>query len=141
MEHLVKTAVLFRAAQLYAHHAHNHVQGKTFHEDHDFFGGLYPAYEAAYDGCIERCLSLQGKPINTISLASDAVDILSDLPSMPGDCNNGFYTGVLHLEKAICTYIESCTKTPMSEGTRQMLGNLADESEVRQYKIKQRLKG
>jgi hypothetical protein len=28
----------------------------------------------------------------------------------------------------------------LSEGTKQMLGNLADDSEVRQYKLMQRIK-
>ena len=140
MDHLLKTAALLRGGQLYAHHAHNHTKGITFGPDHDFFGDLYPVYEAGYDGCIERYIGLTGKPVDTLKLAADALDVVSDLPREPGDSNRSFYEGVLHVEKALCGYIQSCIKAPMSEGTKQMLGTLADESEVRQYKIKQRLK-
>lgn len=140
MEHLVKVAVLLRAGQLYAHHAHNNVRGKVFHEDHSFFGGLYPAYESAYDGCVERYIGLSGQPFDSIKAGHDALDLLSDLPRDPGECNRNLYIGVLHIEKALCKYIESCVKSGgLTEGSRQMLGNLADESEVRQYKIKSRL--
>lgn len=141
MDHLIKVAVLLRAGQLYAHHCHNNVRGKLFHADHDFFGELYPVYEAGYDGCVERYIGLTGQPFDGIKVGHDALDLLSDLPRDAGDCNKNFYVGVLHIEKALCKYIESCTKSgAMSEGTRQMLGTLADESEVRQYKISSRLK-
>lgn len=141
MEHLVKVATLLRAGQLYAHHAHNHTKGILFFPDHEFFGELYPTYETAYDGCVERYIGTCDKSLDTIRLGHDALDLLSDLPRECGEHNKNFYMGVLHIEKALCKYIESCIKTPMSEGTKQMLGTLADESEVRQYKIKQRLKG
>lgn len=142
MDHLIKVATLLRSAQLYAHHAHNNVRGLLFHSDHDFFGELYPVYETAYDGCVERYIGLCDKPLDTIKLGHDALDLLTDLPKDGGEHNKGFYTGVLHIEKALCKYIESCVKVSnMSEGTKQMLGTLADESESRQYKIKARLKG
>jgi DNA-binding ferritin-like protein len=141
MDHLVKAAILLRAGQLYAHHCHNNVRGSLFHSDHKFFGNLYPKYESAYDTCVERYIGLTNKALDTLQLGCDAMDLLSDLPKDGGENNHAFYQGVLHIEQALCKYIESCTKAPMSEGTRQMLGNLADESEVRQYKIKQRLKG
>lgn len=141
MEHLIKVAALLRAGQFYAHHAHNNVKGNEFFPDHEFFGELYPAYESAYDGCVERYIGLLGKSVDTLQISNDAIELLTDLPKDSGDCNKGFYTGVYHIEKALCSYIESCVKAAqMSEGTRQMLGNLADMSEVRQYKIKQRLK-
>jgi len=142
VEHLIKVAALFRAGQFYAHHAHNNVKGILFHSDHEFFGELYPTYEAAYDGCVERYIGTCGKPVDSLRLAGDSLDLLTDLPIECGENNHAFYQGILHVERAICTYIESCGKAAgMTEGTRQMLGNLADESEVRQYKIKQRLKG
>lgn len=140
MDHLIKVAVILRAGQLYAHHAHNNTKGMTFNQDHDFFGELYPTYEGAYDGCIERYIGLTGKPVDTINLGCDALDLLTDLPKECGDNNHNFYQGVLHIETALCKYIQSCIKAPMSEGTKQMLGDVADKSEMRQYKIKQRLK-
>lgn len=139
MEHLIKVAVLLRAGQLYAHHAHNNVKGPTFHQDHDFFGELYPAYEAGYDGCVERYIGLCGQPFDGIKVGHDALDLLSDLPRDAGEGNSHFYNSVLHIEKALCKYIEGCIKSGLTEGSRQMLGTLADESEVRQYKIKSRL--
>lgn len=140
MDHLLKAATLLRAGQFYAHHAHNNVKGLTFSQDHDFFGELYPVYEKGYDGCVERYIGLCGKPIDGIKLVCDGAELVSDLPKDGGSDNRAFYQGILHIEKALCSFIQDCIKSPMSEGTKQMLGTLADESEVRQYKIKQRLK-
>lgn len=137
---LLKLATLFRSAQLYAHHCHNLVKGNHFFTDHDFFGELYPLYEKAYDGCVERYLGLGNPSIDTIELAKGSLDMISDFPKEGGECNRVFYQAILKIEKGLVACIEDCIREKMSEGTRQMIGTLADESEMRQYKIRQRLK-
>lgn len=140
MDHLLKIATLLRAGQVYAHHAHNNAKSANFFPDHEFFGGLYPVYETGYDGCVERYIGLTGKPIDGVKLVCDGAELAEDLPKDGGSDNKAFYQGILHIEKALCAYVQDCIKSPMSEGTKQMLGTLVDESEIRQYKIRQRMK-
>ena len=131
MQHL---AILFRTMQLFSHNAHNLAKGSTFFQDHEFLGELYPVYESAYDCIVERILGLGGDIdlVDTARQAASGVDMI--------DATRPF-SSVLEAEKLVCSAIEDLIKTSeMSEGTRQMLGNLCDESEVRQYKIGRRIK-
>ena len=140
MNVLLKIATMLRAGQLYAHHAHNNVKGSTFFTDHSFFGELYPTYETAYDGCIERYMGTGDCKADTIAVSKEAIDLIEDFPKEGGEGNRAFYQALLRFESTLCSMCEKAVTLPMSEGTKQMVGNLADESEVRQYKMKQRLK-
>lgn len=138
---LDKLATGLRALQLYAHHAHNNCAGKSFFPDHEFFGEVYGAAEADYDSVIERMIGSMGKPVDTLSMVSEAAKLTLQCSKDPGECNENFYKGILKLELAICVYVDKlCTSTQMPEGTRQLIGNIADKSMARQYKIRQRLK-
>jgi hypothetical protein len=44
------------------------------------------------------------------------------------------------MEQELCKKISMTIAAGVSPGTEQLLGNLCDFSEVRQYKIKQRIK-
>lgn len=127
-------ATYFRFMQLYAHNSHNLVTGPTFFEDHEYLGELYPAYEAAYDSLIERMIGL-GKPVDLVSINRDAVKTLAEAGAH-GDALRVF-EDILHFEKFVCHEIEKILPE-YSEGTKQMLGNICDQSEMRQYKLKQR---
>ncbi len=130
-----KLAADFRFMQLYAHNSHNLVKGKTFFEDHSFLGDLYKTYESAYDSIIERMMGLGLKPdlnkINKISFHTLEAINLSENPEE-------IFKAILAYEKYICKTIEKMVQD-YSEGTKQMLGTLADESEMRQYKLNQRV--
>lgn len=128
-------AILLRYLQLYAHQAHNLISGPTFFQDHEFLGELYPAYEEDYDAVIERSIGL-GKPINIQEVNQSAA---SSLPADKGMNPKICFSSILSVEENLCRFIEKIVKG-YSEGTKQMLGNIADKSEVRQYKLKQRLK-
>lgn len=128
-------AIVLRAAQFYAHHAHNIAKGATFFEDHEYFGELYSAYEGAYDGVIERIIGLGGSPdINQIGM--QAMKMSSGHQSTG---NRECFEYLLEFEETIC---EMCKKfnEGASLGTQNFIQGLADQSEMRQYKIKQRLK-
>ena len=136
-----KAAVQLRALQLYAHHAHNNCQGATFLQDHGLFGDTYSAAESDYDDVVERIIGMSSKTVDTLAIAEQAVKIASSMPKDGGDCNCAFLASVLRLEVSICAIIEKCVAgSGYPEGTKQLLGGIADKSMVRQYKLKQRMK-
>lgn len=138
---LEKLATTLRALQLYAHHAHNNCTGKSFFQDHKFFGKVYSAAEDDYDSVIERIIGSTGNPVDTISIATEAAKLALQCGRDPGDCNVNFYQGTLRLELAVCIYVDKvCAANQLPEGTRQLIGDIADRSMSRQYKIRQRLK-
>ena len=129
-------ATLFRAAQLCSHEKHNTVQGPTFFEDHEYLGELYGTYEEAYDSVIERMIGLgekcdiSGGNIQAADLAKWFCD-LEPIDKWP----NIF----LEIETRVQKEVDSCCKGA-SSGTINFLQGLADESEQRVYKLKQRAK-
>jgi len=138
-----KIATYLRFLQLYAHICHNLVSGPTFFADHEFLGELYPAYEGEYDSVVERMIGLGMKP-NLFAITKDAAAMLDRV----GNKNiNEAFKNLLKIEKLLCDVIEKeVTPSPMAhphtnmkQGTIQMLGNIADASEVRQYKMNQRI--
>lgn len=130
-----KIAFILRYLQLYAHQAHNLVKGQTFFQDHDFLGELYPVYEAEYDSVVERSIGL-GKPVNI-----QKVNILAakELPLDSSLNNMKCFQSILESEKYLCSQIEQSIKGA-SQGTIQLLGDIADKSEMRQYKLQQRIR-
>lgn len=125
----------FRALQMFAHRAHNKVKGATFGEDHEFFGELYPAYETAYDSLVERTIGLE-KPVN-ITKINKAAAQMSDVAPASTDRTN-FLKIILAGEKDLCSMIAK-ENDKASLGTQNLLQQLCDDSEARQYQIKQRL--
>jgi DNA-binding ferritin-like protein len=129
-------ATLFRAAQLTAHEKHNIVQGPTFFEDHKFLGKLYPEYETAYDGIIERMIGLGESPdISGGNIkAADLAKWLCDLEPL-----DKWPKIFLEVEARIQKEVDECCKGA-SSGTINFLQGLADQSEQRTYKLGQRAK-
>jgi DNA-binding ferritin-like protein len=131
------TATILRTMQLVAHNYHNLIAGQNFFADHEFLGELYPAYESAYDSVIERCIGLHDygqKEIDIVSL--EARNNSAELPySSAAQC----FQNLLSAEKVLCaTIVEDMQKA--TEGTKNLLAQLADDSEVRQYKLQRRIK-
>jgi len=132
----MELATLLRFMQLYTHNAHNLLGGPTFFQDHEFLGELYPVYETDYDNVVERVIGA-GKSIDLIKTQVDAVSELQKY----GPCKSyqQCFQQLLSYEKLLCSNIEQM-KNKMSQGTLNLLADIADRSEMRQYKIKQRLK-
>lgn len=126
-------ASLLRYMQFYAHMAHNLLGGETFFQDHSFLGELYEAYEGEYDDVIERLIGLEEDP-DLIQIHKDAVEQL-EKPESYKIC----FKELLKCEEEICKMIEEIVKDS-SQGTMQLIGDIANKSEMRQYKLKQRLK-
>lgn len=124
---------LLRYMQFYAHMAHNLVGGATFLSDHEFLAELYATYETAYDAVIERMIGL-GEPINLVEVQKKAVAELT----APESFEKAFKE-LLSCEEDLCKALDKIAKDA-SLGTNNMLSDMADKSEMRQYKLKQRIK-
>lgn len=124
---------LLRYLQFYSHISHNVLGGETFFQDHSFLGELYSTYEDEYDSVVERLIGL-GKKVDFPKIHKDAVKDLS-APKSYDEC----FKSILLSEEELCDSIEEYVKDA-SQGTIQLLGDIANRSEMRQYKLKQRLK-
>ena len=139
---MLELAILFRAAQLFTHSAHNLCARIVFHQDHAFFADSYSAYEDAYDSIIERIIGLYGEDsVELNRIMSEVALKLKNCPSTGVKENKVFYEQQLKFEQEICQLVESICKNPKaSQGVIQTIGTLGEQSEIRQYKIKQRIK-
>lgn len=126
--------VLLRKMQFYAHIAHNILGGSTFFQDHEFLGALYAEYENDYDSLVERAIGLD-EEVDLISVHKDAVQGLQS----PSDYKSCFKE-LLKYEKELCLLCEEVAEDS-TLGTNNLIAAIADKSELRQYKMKQRLKG
>lgn len=135
-------ASIYRFLQLFAHAAHNLTAGCSFMQDHEFFGSLYGTYEEAYDSLVERLVGL-GKlegAKDRLAIDAKAAAILAKVDTEELDEAEDWYDILLEMEKEICAKIEKLAEGKVSQGTLNLLAQLADDSEVRQYKISQRIK-
>lgn len=128
-------AIILRASQLYAHMAHNFTTGCNFFQDHAAFGSFYEEYEKDYDDVVERMIGLTGD-CDIVSITKGACDIAERVKFTE---TKHAYGVLLATEKSLC---EACTaeNKKATLGTQNLLQGIADRSEVRQYKIQQRLK-
>lgn len=134
-------AGLLRGMQLFSHNAHNLVARSPFHSDHEFFGDVYASLENDYDDVIERMLGLYGEDsVDFSGIVSKAHNVSTSSPSKNMKENTSFYSHLLVLEKELCSLIEQVCSQNCSIGCQQLLGDIANRSEMRQYKIKQRIK-
>ena len=133
--------VLLRSMQLFAHAAHNLVNGPSFAPDHAFFGDAYTQHETDFDDLVERIIGKYGEQhVQFAEITMQAAKALSSMDVSAQVSNEEFLQQQLAHEQQMCSMIDSlCAAKGVSEGTKQMLGNMADLSEVRQYKLKQRL--
>lgn len=132
--------VHLRAMQLFYHNAHNLAKGQMFFADHEQFADFYAAIEKDYDSVVERALPSMGDQILDMKqLLNDIYKIIKDSPSFNASSNSVFFNYAMQMEKEL---IKLCEKEipGKSQGTVQLLGNICDFSEARQYLISRRLK-
>lgn len=127
---LGKIALAFRVMQLYAHNAHNECKGKTFFQDHAFLSDLYGAYTEIYDSLVERMLGRE-IPIDLTELQDAAGDLVPD--------KDDYFPVLLGMEREAIRLCEEHIRGETSQGTINLLAGIADSSEVRVYKLRQRL--
>jgi DNA-binding ferritin-like protein len=134
---LAEVAGAYRAAQFIAHNFHNLVKGPTFLEDHEFLGELYGEYEEAYDGCIERIIAFTGAA-DVTGITTKACAAAAQI-NPNGKSSSDMFTIILGLERGFCALIKAAVPD-CTDGTQNFLQGLADESEMRQYKISQKIR-
>jgi DNA-binding ferritin-like protein len=139
---MLEIAVSFRAMQLFAHHAHNLCARLAFHQDHEFFAEAYGFAEKSYDNIIERIIGTKGEEgLDIKNILKGVYSKLDKAPSIGVKENKIFYMFLLEqFKNANKELNDLCKKPEISEGTRQLLGGIADEVEVFVYKIQQRIK-
>jgi len=135
-------ASILRFLQLFAHAGHNLTSGCTFNQDHAFFGELYGAYEEAFDDLVERLIGLgELKSVaDRLAIDTKAAGILGKTDSEELTCPEDWFEILLEMEQEVCAKIEKLAGGKVSQGTLNLLAQLADDSEKRQYKLAQRVK-
>jgi len=132
-------AILLKSLNVYSHNAHNLCKGSLFFADHAFLNDVYSQADGHYDDVVERMIGL-GQTPDLVKINLMAVDAIKSHPQNPPE-NKVYFQVILSQCEAMCQHIEQLVKTPgMYEGTRQMIGNIADELEMLKYKLKQRTK-
>lgn len=137
---MLKFAILLRAMQMFTHSAHNLCKGATFHEDHSFFGDVYGKAESWYDSVVERIIGLgYEEQVNLQSILSGVVQELSGAPSTDKSVTDFYLFLALQLDEASKMCSQICKHPDATEGTKQLIGGIADELEVLEYKVQRRL--
>jgi DNA-binding ferritin-like protein len=132
---------LLRAMNIYSQSAHHLVKGTPFHSDHAFFGDTYDALIGAYDSVAERIVGLYGEePLKLDVVMSMAMNKIADAPSIGVMDNKVFYEYQERLESRLRDLVAKIIATGVSPGVEQLIGEIANQSEIRSYKIKQRMK-
>ena len=128
-------AALLRAMQLYAHAAHNVAsKGKTFFEDHEEFSDYYDEYTKHYDEVVERIIGLTGT-CDIQGITKAACDTMGEAKL---DTPEKAFSVLMASEKSLCKLAAEANKTA-TLGTQDLLQKIANGSEVRQYRISQKL--
>lgn len=131
-------ATLYRAAQFYAHAAHNFAKGATFYQDHEALGELYGAYEEAYDSIVERMIG-NGEPFSIQQILTNATAEANKYADPSTFSQVTSFQVLQGMEQRIRASIDIQIGA-QTQGTQNLLAQLADDSEMRSYKIGQRLK-
>jgi DNA-binding ferritin-like protein len=139
---MLELASNLRALQFYAHHAHHIVARVVFNQDHEILSEIYTKADSDYDNVIERFIGLNGDvSLNEHQVLSVAVSKIAALPMKDVKENKELLKTCLDLIKEINSKIEILCKDPKTtQGTIQMIGDIADKNEVLCYKLSQRLK-
>lgn len=121
----------------FARRAHHDTQGPTFFEDHETFGDLYQAYDAAYDSVVERIIGLG----NNIDLSKLAIDAATKAAFHPNEHSpEKLFADLLSGEKNLCAVCTADMMKPgTTEGTKNLLAQLCDDSEKRQFLVQKRI--
>lgn len=133
MHALLELAACYRAAQLYAHTAHHLAKGPTFDQDHKFFGGLYPAYEEAFDDLCEEALGRK-LPYSPAEIMQAVTKRL--IPTFKDASREKFFERLMGFEKEFQHEIaEMMQEKGLPDSTQNLIQGLATQSGKRFYMI------
>jgi DNA-binding ferritin-like protein len=103
---------------------------------------IYNAAESDYDAVAERIIGTMGEEqLPSLSEQMKAVFAkVNTLPLVGVKENSVMFETILQLEKEICAAVTAAVASGVSEGTKQLIGDICNRLEVEQYKISRRLK-
>ena len=134
----IKAIIAARVLQLYYHYCHNLVTGPTFLQDHEMFGGFYASVENDYDALVEYLIATLGnKAIETKAVNQLLMKQLTAIQVESMSAEDMFSKG-LELEDELYSAIR-ILDAKGSIGVKNLIGDIAQKSDVRQYKVQQRL--
>lgn len=135
----MRTITSARILQLYYHNCHHLTSGESFFADHGFFNDSYLQLEEHYDRLSEYFICLfGGKAFETKILINVVNETLSKYEVEEFSCEKMFQVA-LELETKFYKELESVNKKA-SIGLANTIGDIAEQADVRMYKIKQRNK-
>ena len=139
---MLQLVILFRAIQVASHSAHLLCARTVFFQDHEFFGEVYGKAEGWFDSISERMIGLgQEEQLKLQPLMVAVSQKLAMAPSVGVKENKEFFVFLQSQAEEACKIIDSlCKSGQLSEGTKQLIGGIADELEVLKYKISRRIK-
>ena len=128
-----------RVMNLYYHHLHNVASGVAFEGDHEMMLEFYEAMDDAYDSLIERHMGLGGSmsKVDFLKIIDNAEEVLEQMPE-----SEDYQAHLAHAQSLESDFRKLLEEASMSAsgGTKNLLEGLMDASEVRSYKLNQRLK-
>ena len=129
---------LSRMMNLYYHYLHSVSNGLSFSSDHELMAEFYAAVDVDYDSLVERRMGLGGSmgKSELLDIITEAHVALEQIPE--GADMNAHLKYALQLEQLYRAEL-SLACEGASKGTENLLAAMADASEVRSYKINQRL--
>ena len=140
MHPLAQLAALFRYLQLFTHAAHHLTLGTAFLADHPWLGEIYDEFSEAHDKCVERMLGL-GLEVDLKTITAEAARMYAESGIVDGTFDPGMFSTILEGDRQARDLIEQIFGAEgFTQGTLNMVAGLADESEVRAYKLTRRLK-
>lgn len=132
---LAKLLIGLRMMQLYYHNCHHLCKGQSFLSDHNLFGDFYQQMETDYDDAAERFIGLYGCeafPMKEIATKAAAMaDTTLEVANM-------YRVAKTHEASLLMIVSQIDGNKEASPGTKQLVGEIGNKSEMRVYKINQR---
>lgn len=136
---LLSLVISIRSLHLYYHYCHNLTYGPTFLADHNTFADFYTELAGQYDQVSEYAVALLGNSKFDVENINKAIAMRLDGMAVNKLSPGEMFKQALKLEKDLVEDLEALDKKS-SIGMKNLLGDLAQTSDVRTYKIQQRLK-
>jgi len=126
--------------QLYYHNCHNLCYGTAFFADHKAFEKFYKECEDDYDAAAERAIGLYNEQLDLEVLLPAIAMNLKSLTRQYSNNTDMMYNDGMTLEKELQKICDTMDMNPKAtSGIKQLVGTIGEHSEIRAYKLKQRM--
>ena len=138
---LIEIFCTLKALSEYYKTGHWQVKNTIYYSDHLLLDRLAEESQEQLDAIAEKIVGTTGNSsiLNLNDVLKKQYELIKNLPYTPNE-NTAFFEAGLSLEQRVlelCASVDSSPET--SVGIKNMIGDIADESEARVYLLKQRL--